>query len=408
MPQTLINVHSFLQDFNPSKFTVYSCTLIFSILFSLKLDNRINISYWFVFLPLWLWKSITILGALVGIVIWLKNPDYRISNSSYIHFKSMLISTSLQLLLLMFEILVCDKLETKRHTWTLAFVPLLFISLLSISVCVWSIKNGRSIELEFFAAINILQIILIALKLDTFINWSWIVVFIPSWILLCFAIVVILYAMIFAAIVLRSPDIGSEQRRASIHSASSSSMIFLPLLVFIIILTSKLDSPPHIMTQSYFVTCIPLFLTLMILIRLSFGSKTGSLWWFGMRTDFCTYLLTVCPCLKEYGNTSYRMNSQQHNIVVDSSLNDNNDTTRVNGPNDLVVNSQIANPNRSSDQFLYGNQQHNRQLETNQGNAKRFLFNLSKVFSRDKSQNYEDKNNSEEPIVPKLTIDVPD
>lgn len=393
MPRALINVHSFLQDFNPSKFTVYSSVLIFSILFSLRLDNRITFSWWLVFLPLWIWKGIAMLGALVGISIWIKKPEYRVSNSSYVHFKSMLISVAIQILLLMFEILACDKLETRRHTWTLVFVPLLFISLLSISVCTWSIKNGRGIELEFFASINILQIILFALKLDNFLSWSWLVIFIPSWILLCFAIVVMLYAMVFAIIVLRSPDFGSEHRRASLYAASPSSMVFLPLLVFIILLTNKLDSPPSVMAPSYFVTFAPLFLTLMILIRLSFGSKSGSLWWFGMRTDFCTFLLTICPCLKEYGNTSFIMNTRLGDQVSDSSVNDN---TTASGNS---RSSRITSPD---------NRTINYNQTRNQSDAKRLLYSLNKVFFREKSEQPQDKSGLNGPVMPRLTIDVPD
>ena len=28
--------------------------------------------------------------------------------------------------------------------------------------------------------------------------------------------------------------------------------------------------------------------------------------WFGIRKDFCEYLLGMIPCLREYGNTSYK------------------------------------------------------------------------------------------------------
>lgn len=28
--------------------------------------------------------------------------------------------------------------------------------------------------------------------------------------------------------------------------------------------------------------------------------------WFGMRKDFCEFLLGICPCLQEYGNVSYK------------------------------------------------------------------------------------------------------
>jgi hypothetical protein len=29
--------------------------------------------------------------------------------------------------------------------------------------------------------------------------------------------------------------------------------------------------------------------------------------WFGIRKDFCQFLLGVCPCLQEYGNISYSL-----------------------------------------------------------------------------------------------------
>lgn len=401
MPQALINVYSFLQDFNPSKFVVYSSLLLFSILFSLRLDNTISLSYWLIFLPLWIWKIIAFSGALVGTIIWYKNANYRVSNSSYIHYQSMLISVSLQLLLLMFEVLACDKLESKRHTWILAFVPLLFVSLLSISVCVWSVKNGRGIELEFFAAVNISQIIFIALKLDNLINWSWIVVFVPSWILLCFVIIVIIYAMI-TAIVLRSAGCGMEQRRA-VHSASSSSMIFLLASMFIILLTSKLDSPPNVITPSYFVTCLPLFVTFILLIRLSFGSKSGSLWWFGMRTDFCTYLLSICPCLKEYGNTSFIMSGRLGDTVADS----RNTTTDINGDSGGVTSSSHVDLGNAQFYDDAGATGFSETPDSNEIHPKGLLQTLSRVLFRDKGH-CNDGQISNGSVAPKLSIDTPD
>ena len=128
----MANLQSLFQQLNVSKLLVYSCLLAFSLLFALRLDGTILISYWSVFAPLWLWKGLVVTGAVVGAVVWCRHPDYRLSDSSYIAFKSMLISLSLQLLLLMFELLVCDKLESGRHLWTLTFIPLLFVSLLSV------------------------------------------------------------------------------------------------------------------------------------------------------------------------------------------------------------------------------------------------------------------------------------
>lgn len=187
-----------------------------------------------------------ILGALVGVLVWICNPDYRLSESSYTHFKSMLIALSLQLLLLMFELLVCDKLESNRHFWTLAFVPLIFVSLLSIAVAIWALKNERDFEFEFICSLNLLQFIFVPIRLDEFITWSWVVVFVPLWILLCLAIIGVLYALIFAVILFRTPEVSAEQRRASFYSALAYTLIVMPLLVFFVLLSSKLDSVAHL------------------------------------------------------------------------------------------------------------------------------------------------------------------
>lgn len=241
----MANLQSLFQDLNCSKLIVYTCLLLFSILFAMRLDGTITISYWAVFLPLWIWKALVVTGAVIGVCVWARNPEYRLSESSYISFKSMLISLSLQLLLLMFELLVCDKLETGRHLWTLAFIPLLFVSLLSVAITVWSLKNDRAFELELFCAVNVLQFLFIALRLDNLLTWSWVVVFVPFWVLITLAVIGVLYALIFAAILLRTPEIAVDQRRASFNSAISYSLVVLPLVVFLVLLANKLDHNPH-------------------------------------------------------------------------------------------------------------------------------------------------------------------
>ena len=246
----MANLQSLFQEFNLSKFIVYTCLLLFSILFAMRLDGTITISYWAVFLPLWIWKALVVTGAGIGVCVWARNPDYRLSESSYISFKSMLISLSLQLLLLMFELLVCDKLESGRHLWTLAFIPLLFVSLLSVAITVWSLKNDRAFELELFCAVNVLQFLFIALRLDNLLTWSWVVVFVPFWVLITLAVIGVLYALIFAAILLRTPEIAVDQRRASFNSAISYSLVVLPLVVFLVLLANKLDHNLHPHQQS--------------------------------------------------------------------------------------------------------------------------------------------------------------
>ncbi|KAF0301670.1 Transmembrane protein 185B [Amphibalanus amphitrite] len=252
-----MDVHRVFQDFNPCKFTVHCCLLTFTALLALRLDGQLSWNYWAVFSPIWLWNALVVLGAAVGIGVWLRYPHFRMEGDAYVHFKAMLISLAVHLVLLMFELLVCDRLQSGRHMWILVFVPLIFISILSIVVCVWAVKHDRSCELELVCAVNILQFIFLALRLDGFVLWSWEVVFVPLWIVLCLSVV---------------------------------------------LLANKLDD---LSTLSYFATVSPLFVTFLTLMLMSFSSKPNNHWWFGMRCDFCTFLLDTCPCLREYCNISY-------------------------------------------------------------------------------------------------------
>lgn len=132
--------------FQFSKFLVHSCTFAFVILISLKFDGTIDWDYYLIFIPLWFWKIMTILGATVGSIVWCRFPHSRLEGDSYQTFKAMLISLSLHLILLMFELLVCDRLISGRHLWIIIFIPLIFGSIASIGACVWSVKHERSFE----------------------------------------------------------------------------------------------------------------------------------------------------------------------------------------------------------------------------------------------------------------------
>lgn len=78
-----------------SKFVVHCCLFTFTVLFCLRLDEIIGKSlgivwttiidglifvdwpYWVIFIPLWIWKSIATLGAIVGAIVWCRYPHYR-------------------------------------------------------------------------------------------------------------------------------------------------------------------------------------------------------------------------------------------------------------------------------------------------------------------------------------------
>ena len=114
--------------------------------------------------------------------MWWRRPQSRLNTEEYIQYKAMLISLAVHLLLLMFELLTADNLDARRHMWILVFIPLVFVSIISIAICVWSVRHDRfgllkyvimdcnalfrSFELELFCAVNILQFVFLALKLD--------------------------------------------------------------------------------------------------------------------------------------------------------------------------------------------------------------------------------------------------
>uniref|UniRef100_A0A1Q3FGU2 Protein with signal anchor n=1 Tax=Culex tarsalis TaxID=7177 RepID=A0A1Q3FGU2_CULTA len=302
-----MNLQSLFQDFNPSKFIVHCCLFTFTVLFCLRLDGYIDWPYWVIFIPLWVWKSIATLGAIVGAIVWCRYPHYRVEGDSYAHFKAMLISLSLHLILLMFELLACDRLTSGRHLWVLVFIPLIFGSVASVGACVWAVKHDRSFELELFCAVNALQFVFLPLKLDGFVSWSWEVVFVPLWIVLCLSLVAVLYSIIFCGILLRTPEVSHQQKKSAINSAIGNCATVLPILVFQVLLADKLDNEN--LDWPFIAVAGPLLLSLFVLILLSFNAKGGNKWWFGIRKSFCQFLLSVLPCLATYGNISYHTES---------------------------------------------------------------------------------------------------
>ena len=128
--------------------------------------SKVMFKLWYIPIMYWDWFLISVSGAIVGSIVWWRRPQNHLNAEEYIQYKAMLISLATHLLLLMFELLVADQLESDRHYWILVFVPLVFVSLISIPICIWSVRHDRSFELELFCAVNMLQFIFIALKLD--------------------------------------------------------------------------------------------------------------------------------------------------------------------------------------------------------------------------------------------------
>ena len=143
------------------------CLGLFTFLFVLRLDNTLSFSYWLVFAPLWIWKVTALAGMIMGTVSWCRMSRRRFEGDTFIQYKAMLLSFTTNSLLFLFELIACEKLEASRNTpWSICFIPLYALSLISIGSCIWSIRYNRSYEIELFCSLNVLQFVFVSLRFE--------------------------------------------------------------------------------------------------------------------------------------------------------------------------------------------------------------------------------------------------
>ena len=70
---------------------------------------------------------------------------------------------------------------------------------------------------------------------------------------------------------------------------------------------------------SYISIFVPLWLSLITLMATTFRRKGGNHWWFGIRRDFCQFLLEIFPFLREYGNISYDLHHEDSEDAEETS-----------------------------------------------------------------------------------------
>jgi hypothetical protein len=128
----------------------------------MRWDGLISWPYYIIFLPLFIWKVLALAGAVTGCVSHCRNPPklvapftirptvHHFSNdmASEIEYRTMILCAGQHFLMLLFEVLACYKLESNDPDlkWILVFVPVVFESIISIIVCIWSVRQERSIE----------------------------------------------------------------------------------------------------------------------------------------------------------------------------------------------------------------------------------------------------------------------
>jgi len=314
-----MNRVSVWQEFNACQFLVSFCLLIFSIFYALRQDKRIIWPYWFVFLPLFIWKALAIVGAIIGILTYCCIRPRNRDRNSPIQCRALFLNLIETILLFTFEFLICFNLEQpiqsdSRISWIVCFLPLILLSIISVFAYVWLLRHGRSWEIQALFVVNILQFIFLALKLDSsIITWHYAAVFIPLWIVMSISILFCSGRIIWT--ILHFPRTNLQQnfppaqqstRRCCQILASPTVghlTVLLFLLIFQILLVFYLEQIFHL---SFILVCVPLYFALIILIYMSFSSRVpANHWWFGLRQDACRWLLHLCPIFETYANIQY-------------------------------------------------------------------------------------------------------
>ncbi len=227
---------------------------------------------------------------------------------------------------------------------------------------------------------------------------------------MCIAFIILLYIIILTMIMTRNTSHLMQHHTSQAYRANQKcynaffySIFIFSLLMFEILLTSKLDHDMYstdIMHQfhsllqsshnlnnnyrnyvneftnfnnqnvnklssastysgssSFTLVSIPLYMAYLSLICLSFNSRSGNTWWFGMRRDFCDIFLTLCPVFQTYGNIQIKFapksptanpneTTSQH-FTENSSIQTNNALSTNRRPN-IVVNQHQPTRNEQT------------------------------------------------------------
>lgn len=315
----MVDCKHLFQEFHPGRFLVFAALLLFGILLSFKLDEVLNCSFWTVFIPLWIWKMVTVVGCAVGIHSYIIQQDRVHEMGTIADFQSMLLSTSMQMLLLSFEVCLCYKLtfSTEIMKWYLVFMPLFLLSILSVVICGWAWKKDRSLDLELLFSVNMLQFVLLVLRLESLVMWTWKIIMIPLWILLGVVSIAVIYYIALTAVLLCTNDILPSLRTPRTAASCLYSLANFSLILFLGLLATKLDSPVA-ETHSFIAIFLPYHLGMGSLVLSAFYNKGGNPWWFGIREEFCMFLLKKFPAIRVYGNISYIYATRDSAIPIDT------------------------------------------------------------------------------------------
>uniref|UniRef100_A0A0K0E5Y0 Uncharacterized protein n=1 Tax=Strongyloides stercoralis TaxID=6248 RepID=A0A0K0E5Y0_STRER len=312
-----INMCNSLQNCNVSKVMLYLLICFFLITLALHLDGTIQLSYFLIFLPLFTFEIFVFMNFLASTSLYFITFPTASETVFKKDFILMLLNTIEHTFIALFEIMLYFRLHrlpesTDKNIWLITFIPLVLLGFVSILVMLWSFQNNKSIEAELFYTINFSQMILIACKLNGNINWSWMMIFIPSWILLFATIVIILYFLISSIYLYYNQNNQNNNfRKDFLYSTVCNIFITIPIFIFLLLLTIKLDNSSfygifNVNKISYRIIFTPLLISLCYLTFSALGANGKLFWWFSFPNSFWPHCFEVFPCLKLYGNINVR------------------------------------------------------------------------------------------------------
>jgi hypothetical protein len=297
--------------------------LISLLLLVLKQDGNLNIDYKFVILPVWiLWKLSVFASTVIGIIILINHPTSQDEETARrLQAKITVYNLVLHILLVIFEWLVCSKLDSSSDIlWLSVFTPLIAASIMTSYFCYWSVQRFIIIHnLERCVTLSLPLFILIPLKLDDIITVSWEIVFIPALLILFMCVVKLVFEFIFHYIA--REDTSPNGRKGTRLTLLLFAFICFPLLVFQALLVNRLDDHSQ---MPFSVVTLPLIVSLIAAIIYTFISTESDN--FGMRNF--SILLSMMGIYGEVSINTCCCLAQDDDEIEDPQVNSSTEAAR--------------------------------------------------------------------------------
>lgn len=334
-----------LENLNEGTVCVCFFVSVWLFLIAARLDNFLILPYWIIFLPLWIWKFIVIIGWLVGLIVWCKqlrfanNSEHRVyfyNDPAFPFIQAMSVSVFFHLIIACSEILFCVHLSVKSSNLTYLTIlsPLLVVGALGVFGFLFVVIDSRSLflggsthrrqpprsfagtdqffidsrprhvcsfTLELSIAANLLQLLFLIARLDHWISSTWIVTFIPSFILLAMGFLFCLAGLTVALITYFTAFfLSSTQRRLPVCYYAAHLLIVLLLCSSLILLGLYLDGHLNKRKIIYLFICTPVWISLFLYTFIM--SEPGNPWWFGLNRNVSLAIVESFPALQLCAN----------------------------------------------------------------------------------------------------------